>query len=447
MINFSNIVFVFTDQLRLQSLGYAGDPNIETPNIDRLASECVNCVNALSGTPVCSPYRASLMTGQYPLTHGVFVNDVQLKPKGPSIAETFASNGYDTAYIGKWHIHGHGRSNPIPREDQLGFDYWKVLECTHDYNNSPYYEGDFTEKKYWKGYDAEAQTKDAIAYITSRKENEKPFLLMLSWGTPHAPYETAPEKFQAKFADKQIILPPNVPAKFAEQATRDLRGYYAHIAAIDEYIGQLRETIQSSKFADNTIFVFTSDHGDLLGSHGQIKKQQPYAESVDIPLLIEWPAKGISGARDALIDAPDIMPTLLGLCGFKIPKTVEGHDFSNHILGSQDDTEEAALLSCPHPFGQWKKQIGGREYRGVKTKQYTYVKDLNGPWLLFDNIVDPYQINNLVNSAKSADIQSQLETKLQKLLAKTNDEFLPGMEYIKKWQYHVTEDGTVPYTV
>ena len=442
-----NIVFVFADQLRLQSLGYAGDPNIETPNLDNLASEGVNCVNALSSTPVCSPYRASLMTGQYPLTHGVFVNDVQLKPQGPCIADVFKENGYDTAYIGKWHIHGHGRSNPIPKEDQFGFDYWKVLECTHDYNHSMYYEGDSTEKKYWEGYDAEAQTKDAINYISSRKDIDKPFLLMLSWGTPHEPYQTAPEKFRAKFAEKDIVLIDNVPSECAEKAREDLRGYYAHIAAIDEYIGELRDTIKSANFAENTIFVFTSDHGDLLGSHGQVKKQQPWAESVNIPLLINWPAKNITGTPDALIDGPDIMPTLLGLCGLNIPNTVEGHNFSEHILGEPDDTEGAVLLSCPHPFGQWSRAIGGREYRGVKTKQYTYIQDLNNPWLLFDNIADPYQVNNLVGNANFADIQQQLEAKLQELLTQNNDEFLPGMEYINKWQYVVAEDGTVPYTV
>ena len=445
MGNHPNIVFVFADQLRLRSLGYAGDPNIKTPHIDRLASTGVNCINALAGTPVCSPYRASLMTGQYPLTHGVFVNDVQLKPSGPCIAEVFRDNGYDTAYIGKWHIHGHGRSNPIPKEDRLGFDYWKVLECTHNYNNSPYYEGNSTEKKFWPSYDAEAQTLDAINYINSRKENDKPFFLMLSWGPPHAPYETAPEKFRAKLANKKIILPANVPAESATQAAKDLRGYYAHILALDEYIGRLHDCLKSAKFAGNTIFVFTSDHGDLLGSHGQIKKQQPYVESINIPFLIEWPIKQIHGPRDTLIDAPDVMPSLLGLCGLAIPDSVEGHDFSRHILGAPDDTAGTALLSCPHPFGQWHKKIGGREYRGIRTRQYTYVKDLNGPWLLFDNIADPCQLNNLVNSANFAETQSRLEEELQKLLLKNEDDFLPGMEYIEKWQYPVNAEGTVPY--
>ncbi len=128
-----NIVFVFGDQWRAQATGYAGDPNVETPNLDALTGESVNFVNALAGCPVCSPYRASLLTGQFPLTHGVFVNDVCLSEESVSLADVYSAAGYDTAYIGKWHIDGHGRSSYIPPERRQGFDYWKVLECTHNY--------------------------------------------------------------------------------------------------------------------------------------------------------------------------------------------------------------------------------------------------------------------------------------------------------------------------
>ena len=170
-----NVVFIFGDQWRAQATGYAGDPNVRTPHLDALAAESINFTQALAGCPVCSPYRASLLTGQYPLRHGVFVNDVYLQPRSASIAEAFSAAGYDTAYIGKWHVDGHGRSNYIPPERRQGFDYWKVLECTHEYNNSPYYEGDSDEKRYWDGYDAIAQTRDAQAYMRNRNE-DRPFL-------------------------------------------------------------------------------------------------------------------------------------------------------------------------------------------------------------------------------------------------------------------------------
>jgi len=442
-----NVVFVFGDQWRAQALGYAGDPNVQTPTIDALSRRCVNFPNAVAGCPVCSPYRASLLTGQYPLTHGVFVNDVYLQPREPSIANAFAGAGYDTAYIGKWHVDGHGRSNCIPPERHQGFDYWKVLECTHDYNHSPYYAGDDPTQRYWDGYDAIAQTRDACQYMRDR-DTEKPFLLMLSWGPPHAPYETAPEEFRRLYDPAALELRPNVPAKVEEQARRDLAGYYAHCSALDACMKELLNTLAETGLAEETIFVFTSDHGDMLGSQGSRKKQQPWEESARVPFLLSWPGGLGEGPRslEAPIDAPDLMPTLLGLCGIAVPDSVEGLDYSGYIQGGENPGDNAALLMCPHPFGQWTRRNGGKECRGVRTPRYTYMRDLDGPWLLFDNEQDPFQLDNLVDRLEHADVQAELDALLQKKLADTHDDFRPSAEYIAQWGYPVTASGTVPYT-
>lgn len=441
-----NIVFVFGDQWRQQAIGYAGDPNVKTPNLDALARESVNFTHALSGCPVCSPYRASMLTGQQPLTHGVFVNDVYLQPRVTSIAQAFSAAGYDTAYIGKWHVDGHGRASYIPPERRLGFDYWKVLECTHDYNKSPYYEGDSDEKRYWEGYDAIAQTRDAETYIRTHAE-EKPFLLMLSWGPPHAPYDTAPEEYRKLYNADTIELRPNVPDNLAAQAREWLAGYYAHCSALDSCVGNLLTTLEECGLDNDTIFVFTSDHGDMLGSQGHTKKQRPWDESIRVPFLLRYPGLPCWRARetDALIDVPDIMPTLLGLCGIPIPDTVEGFDFSVHIAGGDDSSDETALIMSPQPFGQWSAtHHAGKEYRGLRTKRYTYVRDLRGPWLLYDNEVDPYQMRNLVHDAGVLAIRDELDESLQKKLDSRMDEFLPGADYVEKWGYCVDETGTVP---
>ena len=218
-----NIVFVFADQWRVQSMGYAGNPDVKTPNLDKLASEGVNFMNAISTNPVCTPYRAILLTGQYPLKTGMFMNDVSLYPESKSFAKLFKQEGYNTAYIGKWHLDGNGRSAFIPKERRQGFDYWKVLECSHEYNNSQYWGNDDKLHK-WEGYDAEAQTKDAIAYIEEQAKSEKPFCLMLSWGPPHAPYKTAPKEFQDLYKNVDIQLRPNVPDKLKEKTKDLLRG-------------------------------------------------------------------------------------------------------------------------------------------------------------------------------------------------------------------------------
>ena len=444
-----NVIFVFGDQWRRQATGYAGDPNVKTPNLDALVRESINFTHAVSGCPVCSPYRASMLTGQRPLTHGVFVNDVCLQPRATSIAQAFSTAGYDTAYIGKWHVDGHGRSNYIPPERRLGFDYWKVLECTHAYNHSAYYAGDSDQKLHWNGYDAIAQTRDAQDYIRKRNRN-RPFFLTVSWGPPHNPYESAPEEFRKLYNPDTLALRPNVPQECAQEARQWLAGYYAHCSALDACVGDLLTTLRESGIETETIFVFTSDHGDMLGSQGETRKQRPWDEAIRVPFLLRYP--GLPDWRpretDALIDAQDIMPTLLGLCGISIPDTVEGISFSRHIMGGKDPSDGAALITCPHPFGEWSamRHHGGREYRGLRTKRYTYVRDLQGPWLLYDNEEDPYQLRNIIHDVKLSAICDELDHRLQKKLEDTGDQFLPGSQYINKWTYKVDTTGTVPCT-
>jgi arylsulfatase A-like enzyme len=137
------------------------------------------------------------------------------------------------------------------------------------------------------------------------------------------------------------------------------------------------------------------------------------------------------------------MPTLLGLCGIPIPQTVEGSDFSALITGTAKPDKEAALIMCPSPFGEWNR-VQGKEYRGVRTRRHTYVKDLEGAWLLYDNEADPYQTHNLADDPEHAELQARMEELLAERLKATNDEFLPGVDYVKKWKYETYKNGTVP---
>ena len=441
-----NLVFVFADQWRAQATGYAGDPNAQTPYLDALARESVNFRTAVSGCPVCCPYRASLLTGQYPLTHGVFLNDARLSNEAVSIAQAYTRAGYQTGYIGKWHLDGMHRTAFIPRERRQGFQFWKALGCTHNYNNSAYY-ADEDVKLTWDGYDAIAQTREAQRYLRDHAQSG-PFALFLSWGPPHAPYHTAPEKYRARFKPEDIVLRPNVPEADRDKARKALAGYYAHIAALDDCIGDLARTLDEAGLADKTILVFTSDHGDMLWSHGGQKKQQPWDESIRVPFLLRYPASlGAAGQTiDVPINTPDIMPTLLGLCDVEIPETVEGEDLSGFLTGQADAPDGAALISCPSPFGQWTRARGGREYRGVRTARYTYVRDLNGPWLLYDNIKDPYQLTNLCDQPQYSAVQAELEATLTQKLEETRDAFRSGWDYIKQWGYKVNASGTIGYT-
>ena len=450
-LNRPNIVYVFADQWRVQDTGYAGNSQVETPHLDTLAAQSINFTHAVAGIPVCCPARACLLTGQHALTHGVFVNDVHLADDAVSMAKLFKAVGYDTAYVGKWHVDGRGRSNYISPESRQGFDYWKALECTHDYNDSRYYAGDSEQPLKWDGYDAIEQTRDVQSYLRGRKDEgqgDTPFLLLLSWGPPHAPYETAPETYREMYDPDTIQLRPNVPPEMAEEARDWIAGYYAHCTALDDCLGSLLQTLEEEGLAENTIFVFTSDHGDMLGSQGEVKKQRPWEESIRVPFLLRWPQRfGREGrAVEALLDTPDILPTLLSLSDIPIPESVEGRDFSATIEGGQDPSGGAALIYCPHPFGQFLREDGGREYRGLRTLSHTYARDLNGPWLLYDNDNDPYQLNNLVNRAELQALQADLDALLYKKLAERGDEFLPGESYIEKWNYPLDRTGTVPFS-
>ncbi len=437
-----NVVFIFSDQWRASATGYSGDPNVKTPNLDRLAREGINFGTAVSVCPVCTPYRAALLTGRYPTRTGMFMNDLYLPDKELCMGEIFKAGGYETGYIGKWHLDGHGRSTYIPPERRQGFDYWKVAECDHTYPKSHYYTGNSEEKKFWDGYDAFAQTKDAGQYIRDHAKGEKPFLLVVSYGTPHFPHDTAPKDYKDLYPPAQLKTAPNVPDSMKARVRHEAQGYYAHCTALDKCVGDLVQVLDQAGIADNTILVFTSDHGEMMGAHGisPSVKQHPWDESIRVPFLLRYPAAhGKSGKKVKMpIDTPDILPTLLSLAGIKIPATIEGEDLSQAVTGPEHD--RAALIMSVSPFAR-----GLKEYRGIRTGRYTYVRNLQGPWLMFDNETDPYQLKNLANNPEQAALQKQLEEQLQAELKKIGDEFKPGSHYLGKWGYKIGNDGSIPF--
>ena len=439
-----NLLFVFADQWRAQSAGLEGREPVRTPRIDAFAGESIRFRNAVASCPVCTPWRGTLMTGQYPDQHGLFLNDVHLSDELPSLGKCLQARGHHTGWIGKWHINGRGRSAYIPPEERQGFEFWRTLECTHDYNNSYYY-GDTEEKLKWEGYDAIAQTREAVRFLEERND-PRPFALFLSWGPPHNPFHTAPEHYRAMYQEEEIPLPPNVPEEHAAEARHDLSGYYAHCTALDDCLGELLASLKRLGLEENTIVVFTSDHGEMLYSQGEQRKQRPWDESILVPFLIRYPERFGRTAREihAPLGTPDLMPTLLDLCGAEIPEAVQGQSLVPWLDGAAPE-DRAALIACYSPFGEWTRARGGREYRGIRTRRYTYVRTLDAPWLLYDNAADPYQRENLCGREGQHELQARLDAQLQRELRAANDAFLPGEEYIRRWGYEVDESGTVRY--
>jgi arylsulfatase A-like enzyme len=330
------------------------------------------------------------------------------------------------------------RTAYIPPDHRFGFSYWKANECTHDYNHSIYYEGDNPTAKYWPGYDAIAETADACTFIERQSKTRDPFLLVLSMGPPHFPLDTAPEQYQVLYRNREIKLRPNVPVDVRTKAIADLRGYYSHIKAVDDCIARILSTLDKAGLADNTIVIFTADHGDMMGSQGlpSTTKHVAWDESIRIPFLLRYPKKLGTKPRQiqTVLGTPDIMPTLLNLADLKTPSGVQGTDYSKVAAGSAPPKGSAALLQFPAAYGALRT-AGWSEYRGIRTQQHTLVRTLKGPELLFDNHADPYQMNNLVHRAESQNLLATLDKTLNTRLKAVNDDFLPGSEYIKRFGY------------
>jgi len=383
-----------------------------------------------------------LMTGVYPNVHKLMVNDQCLYERydGPFLAECLNDGGYQTAYIGKWHIDGKGRSAFVPPERRLGFTWWKGFECTHDYNDSYYYFGDDPRPHKWEGYDADSQTDEACRFLRE-ETGEEPFALFLSWGPPHNPFGTAPAEFEAMYDPASIQLSVNVTEDVADQARKELAGYYAHCSALDAAFGRLVTTLAETGLDKNTIVVFTSDHGDMLGSQGAFRKQRPWAESARVPFLVRHPHVAAPRVEHAPVDAPDLMPTLLGLAGLPTPQAVQGRDFSGTITAGEPSGIEHALLALYSPFHEWWYNNGGRELRGLHDERYTYVRTLDGPWLLYDNHADPQQMNNLVSAPEHADRVAELDAALTARLEAVGDDFAPAKEIMSREAYACHPNG------
>lgn len=456
-----NIIYVLADQLRYQSCGFAGDTITRTPNLDRLASQGVIFRNAVSGHPVCSAHRASLFTGKYTTSTGMVINELRMNTNHECLAHVLTRNGYDTAYIGKWHLwaaelgnHYDARNSfTPPGPDRLGFDgFWAAYNFHHEYYKG-YYHTDSPEKIPVNGYEPDVQTDMAMRLIKQYAANEKPFCLFLSVGTPHDPWnkENVPPEYWAMFADEgdtpRFKLPPNYKpendpyadawARFktpAERAAllRMKRGYYAMIANLDWNLGRLLTSIDDAGIRDNTIVVFTSDHGEMLGAQGRRAKNIFYEEAVRVPFVVRWPAEIPAGkSTDACLNTPDIMPTLLGLTQLPIPAKVEGMDLSHCALDKPGPEPEAAFMQNTGACAIWED---GYEWRALRSKRYTYAiyrKDRKE--LLFDNVADPYQMNNLVGNNDHESALNQFRSLLTQRMADLEDTFEASSYYRDHW--------------
>jgi len=415
-----NILFIFSDQHRWCDLGCYGNPEVISPNLDRFAEEGLRFTHCISNSPVCVPARGSLLTGHYPLKHGAITNDLPVRTDVESVADMLKKNGYHTGYLGKWHLGGVPRDRFIPKEERLSFDEWKVNNCDHNYLNSFYYDEENRSHEI-DGYDAAEYTSLACDFI--RRNQNRQWGLWLSWGPPHDPYFDVPQCYLDLYKDKAITLRDNVPEQIVnrldqpcwmrEETRQKLKGYYAHITALDEQFGRLLVALDETGQLDNTLIVYTSDHGDQLGSQGWTNKQFPYEESIRVPLIARLPGTIRQGVCDELIGLTDLPVSLMGLLGCPFSAPV-GNDlqvlFQEEAAQGQDACYIFDLVPCHQSMDR-----GTDAWRGVRTKTHTYACHADGtPWVLFDNAADPFQQNNLIRDKASLSLQEKLHQQTEK---------------------------------
>jgi len=445
-----NLIYVFADQLRAQSVGYLGDAKAHTPNIDKLAAESASFVNAVSVAAVCAPYRNSLFTGKYVSSTGMVINEIRAMPDPDAIGHVLTEHGYNTGYIGKWHLYGTDHTPPqqfTPKgEYRMGWDgYWAANNFNHEYFEGFYY-GDTPERIKIDGYEPDAQTQMAIDFMREAKDQDAPFALALSYGTPHDPWERSncPEEWNALFCDVDFPDPPNYAdgsAEFwAEHMDREwwLREckpfrfqyrqvYYAMTANLDWNLGRLLREVEELGLAEDTVLIFTSDHGEMFGSHGRIAKSIFYEEAVRVPFLIRQPGRIAPRESDVCLNTPDIAPTLCGLLRLPVPSSYEGMDLSTHALTGEGQEPDAALLQGMGAVYQWRD---GYEWRAVRDKRRTFAIEREGRVEhLYDNVADPYQLRNIEDPA----LRSHYRRLLKEKMALFDDTFEACTWYGEHW--------------
>ncbi|MFI3254118.1 MAG: sulfatase [Eubacteriales bacterium] len=465
-----NLVYIFADQWRRSSVGFQGEP-IQTPNFDSFAKNNIYCTNAVSSCPLCSPYRASLITGKYARNTGVVTNckpsiPMRLADEEISIATVLKDQGYATSYIGKWHMDtpeerthafptcgatGWDAYTP-PGKGRQGFDFWHSYGAANKHNSGQHYWENSPEKIVTDKWSPEHETDVALDFVSKNKE--KPFAFFMSWNPPHPPYEEVPQKYLD-------LYPEDVPMKGNVDTTHIVnerspvtgnplseeevklrhRQYYAAISGLDEQFGRIIAYLKENNLLENTYVVVSSDHGDMLGSHGYSGKHIWYEESLGIPFLIGGPSLP-SGCCETVIGTEDVMPTLLDLMGISCPNTVDGESCGEALRTLVTQKEKFAYLGCfPGATESYVKD--GRNvipqdfgWRGIRSLKHTFAAfmdydcDYDRPieYYFYDLEADPLQMNPLRENFKDNPIALQMYQDLKKILEKQQDGFLQFMK-------------------
>jgi len=455
-----NLVYVFADQMRGQALEFLKEDPVLTPHLDRFATRALVLPQAVSNYPVCSPYRAMFMTGKWPHANKVLSNctsktaayDCELQQADRCWSDVLADQGYSLGYIGKWHLDGPRKPfvesyNNKPTfawnewcspKRRHGFDFWYAYGTFDQHLSPEYWSTNMTrdERVKVKQWGPEHETDLALKYIANAgkkyRKTGTPFALVVSMNPPHTPYGQVPKKYVDRYEGKtwqDLINRPNVDVKSdaapVKEAKRSLKNYFAMVTGVDEQFGRIVAALDDAGLADNTIVVFTSDHGNCLGSHNQRTKNVHWEESMRVPFLIRYPGAIKPRRDDLLLSTVDIYPTLLDLMGLgkSIPPAVQGASHAGLFRTGKGPRPTSQL----YMWVPVESPALGR--RGVRTARYTLMIDKKPDkpvqTVLFDNLADPYQLKDIAPKQPEV-VKTLIKTELLPWLKKTGDPWRPA---------------------
>lgn len=454
----ANILIILTDQWAGNAMGYLGREKVKTPHIDSFAQGALTLTQMVSNYPLCSPARAMLLTGKYPLKNKVTSNaNSDSAPYGIELptdivcwSDILKAKGYSNGYIGKWHLESPHRpyvatannkgkvawNEWTPFERRHGFDYWYAYN-TYDFHDRPMY-WDTRESRddfhYVDQWGPEHEADKAIDFFNNKgnvRDTGKPFALVVSINPPHSPYNTAPARYLEPYKDiplDSLTKDPNIPPAgnpMGKLYRTEIKNYYANITGVDDQIGRIIGSLKDKGLLDNTIVLITADHGNCLGKHDEVSKNNIFEESLRIPFLIYWKGRISPGVDDRLLAGmPDIYPTLLDLVGLKneIPKGTDGVSYAPYLLKRQGKLPGEQFIMGAISESNAKVNPG---FRGIRTDRYKlayYRKNNKNEGFLFDLKADPFELHNLYDQEPWQ--VKQLTKKLKNWLKKNNDDFV-----------------------
>lgn len=452
-----NILIILTDQWRGQALGILKAEGVKTPNLDSFAARALVCNQAITNYPLCSPSRATILTGKYPLQHKVYSNvnsastpyGVELPPDMITWSDILKDNGYANGYIGKWHLDSpykpyiataNNKGNTAwnewtPPARRHGFDFWYAYGTYDDHNRPMYWETDAGREEFHfvDQWSPEHEADKAIGFLKNSggkyRDPARPFSLVVSVNPPHSEYKKVPARYVDLYKDmplEKLLSDPDIPAAGTEMGDlyrENIKYYYACMSGVDDQVGRIFKQLRQSGLDKNTIIIFMADHGNCLGKHDQISKNTFYEESVRIPFIVNWSGHISPGVdNELLFSAVDIYPTLLGLVSLPNPSgnRVDGSDLSSYFLNRRGNIPDLQFF-----MGAVNAANKNSGFRGIRTAKYKLVYEGTGnkqKRYLFDIGADPFELKNIYT--RSSTVASDLERHLKKWLDKTDDPYI-----------------------